>query len=135
MKKWINIFQNGTESCIFQDGFLSEVFYLQKGCRQVDPVSPYIFILCAEVLSIMLKTEDSVKGIRINDIIYTLSQYADDTQTFLDGSERSLRSTLRILRKFYLMSDLKINEDKTKALWTGSMTNSELKMCNDYNLD
>ena len=83
----------------------------------------------------MLKSEDSIKGIRINNNIYTLSQYADDTQFFLDGSERSLRSTLRILHKFYLMSGLKINEDKTKALWIGSMANSELKMCNDYNLD
>ena len=69
-KKWINIFQNGTESCILQNGFLSEFFYLQRGCRQGDPISPYIFILCAEVLSIMLKTEDSIKGIRINNNIY-----------------------------------------------------------------
>ena len=110
-------------------------FYLQRGCRQGDPISSYIFILCAEVLRSMLKTEDSIKEIRINNNIYTLSQYADDTQIFLDGSERSLRSTLRILHKFYLMSGLKINEDKTKALWIGSMANSELKMCNDYNLD
>ena len=60
-KKWINIFQNGTESCILQNGFLSEFFYLQKGCRHGDPIPPYIFILCAEVLSIMLKTEYSIK--------------------------------------------------------------------------
>ena len=33
------------------------------------------------------------------------------------------------------MSGLKINEDKTKTLWIGSMANSELKICNDYNLD
>ena len=32
------------------------------------------------------------------------------------------------------MSGLKINEDKTKALWIGSMANSELKMRSDYNL-
>ena len=83
----------------------------------------------------MLKTEDSIKGIRINNNIYTLNQYANDTQIFLDGSERSLRSTLRILHKFYLMSGLKINEDKTKALWISSMATSALKMCNDYNLD
>ena len=116
------------------DFFLGFSIYKDSADR-VTQYPHIFFILCAEVLSIMLKTEDSIKGIRINNNIYTLSQYADDTQIFLDGSERSLRSTLRILHKFYLMSGLKINEDKTKALWIGSMANLELKMCNDNNLD
>ena len=33
------------------------------------------------------------------------------------------------------MSGLRINEDKTKALWIGSMSRSDLKLCRDYNLD
>ena len=41
-KRWIKLFQNGAESCILQNGFMSEFFYLQRGCRQGDPVSPYI---------------------------------------------------------------------------------------------
>ena len=82
VKKWIKLFQNGAESCILQNGFLSEFFYLQRGCRQGDPVSPYIFILCAEVLSLMLRKEESVKGIHINNKLFLLSQYADDTQIF-----------------------------------------------------
>ena len=32
VQKWINIFQNGTELCKLQNGFLSEFFYLQRGC-------------------------------------------------------------------------------------------------------
>ena len=90
---------------ILQNWFLSEFFFsiYIEGADRVTPISPYIFILCAEVLSIMLKTEDSIKGISINNS-YTLCQYADDTHFCLDGSERSLSSTLRILHMFYLMS-------------------------------
>ena len=33
------------------------------------------------------------------------------------------------------MSGLKINEDKTKALWIGSMSGSDLRLCHNYNLD
>ena len=134
-KSWIKLFQSGTESCILQNGFLSEYFYLQRGCRQGDPISPYIFILCAEVLSNMIRKEKSIKGININNILYNLSQYADDTQIFLDGSEASLRATLDILDKFYKMSGLKINKDKTKAIWIGSRINSTKILCREHNLD
>ena len=33
------------------------------------------------------------------------------------------------------MSGLKINVDKTRAFWIGSMTKSNLKLCKEYKLD
>ena len=76
-----------------------------------------------------------MQGIKINNKEFKLSQYADDTQIFLDGSENSLHQLMLILRKFYNLSGLKVNEDKTKALWVGAMCKSEKKMCKEYNLD
>ena len=111
-KKWIKIFQNGAESCIQQNGHLTEYFCLQRGCRQGDPISPYIFILCAELLGHMIRQDNSIRGITINEKHFKLSQYADDTQVFLDGSEQSLKNTLETLKIFYLMSSLKINIEK-----------------------
>ena len=43
-KNWIQLFQNGTESCILQNGFLSDFFYLQRGCRQGDPCYGYTLL-------------------------------------------------------------------------------------------
>ena len=105
---WIDIFQNGSESCIIQNGFMSEFFNLKRVCRQGDPISPYIFILCAEILGKMIRDNDIISGIHINGKEFRLSQYADDTQLFLDGTERSLRETLNILNLFYSMSGLKL---------------------------
>ena len=87
---WINIFQKGSESCIIQNGFMSDFFNLKRGCRQGDPISPYVFILCAEILGKMIRDNKVLKGIRINGKEFRLSQYADDTQLFLDGTEQSL---------------------------------------------
>ena len=37
-------------------------YYLNRGCRQGDPISPYIFILCAEVLGKMIRKKQDYKG-------------------------------------------------------------------------
>ena len=107
-------------------------FQLGRGCRQGDPISPYIFILCVEVLGIMIRKSEGVKGIKINNVEFKLSQYADETQMFLDGSEASLKSKLFILHKFYQMSGLKVNPDKTKALWIGSMCKADKTICREF---
>ena len=135
IKSWIKLFQSGAESCILQNGFMSDFFQLGRGCRQGDPISPYIFILCVEVLGIMIRKSEGVKGIKINNVEFKLSQYADDTQMFLDGSEASLKSALIILHKFYQMSGLKVNLDKTKALWIGSMCKADKTICREFNID
>ena len=41
-----------------------DFFQLERGCRQGDPISPYIFILCVEVLGIMILKSKEFKGIK-----------------------------------------------------------------------
>ena len=94
IKKWINVFNNDISSMVVQNGFLSDPFSVERGCRQGDPLSPYIFLLCAEILSLLIKANKDIKGIKIANITYKLSQFADDTTLLLDGSEKSLNETL-----------------------------------------
>ena len=74
---------------------MSEFFNLKRGYRQGDPISPYIFILCAEILGKMVRDNEIITGININKKEFRLSQYADDTQLFFDGTEQSLKEILR----------------------------------------
>ena len=119
IKRWINVFYNDIQSCVIQNGFLSDPFNVRRGCRQGDPLSPYIFLLCAEILSRQFKANKDIKGIEIAGTEYLLSQFADDTTILLDGSEKSLNEALKILNKFAIASGLKLNSTKTRAVWIG----------------
>ena len=135
IKQWIHTFYKNSQSCVIQNGFLSSFFNLGRGCRQGDPLSPYLFLLCAEVLGILIRNNKTLKGIKIFEKEFRISQYADDTSQFLDGSEKSLREALRLLKLFYNMSGLKINVEKTKIIWIGAMAGSQIQMCRDFKLD
>jgi hypothetical protein len=47
-----------------------------------------------------LKNNQKIKGIQIDGTGYLLSQYADDTLIILDGSEKSLRETIKELNNW-----------------------------------
>ena len=83
----------------------------------------------------MIRNNKDIKGIQINNKEFILSQYADDTRLLLDISENSLKGALRTLKQYYIMSGLKINLDKARALWIGSLSNSEETLCDEYPLD
>ena len=135
MQKWIYLFYNDIQSCVLQNDFLSPFFPISRGCRQGDPLSPYLFTLAEEILAIMIRNNTKIKGLRIDGLEIKLGQYADDTQIFLDESEEALDLTLKVLEEFRLLSGLKIIMEKTKAVWIGSMINSNLRLCSKYNLD
>ena len=91
---------------MFKSGFLSEQFNVQQGCRQCDPVAFYLFILCAEILALLIKQNKDIKGILLNGDEYKLSQYADDTSLTLDDSEMSLYAALDTLEFYARLSGL-----------------------------
>ena len=64
-------------------------FKISRGVRQGCPLSPYLFILAAEILADTIRKKQRIKGIEINSIDFKLSQYADHTTLILDGSEES----------------------------------------------
>ena len=134
-KKWINIFNRNVNSCVHINGHLSEWFFLQRGCRQGDPISPYMFLLCVEILAILIKNNENIKGIRVGDKEFVISHYADDTSLILDGSEVSLKYALLTLKFYAKISGLGVNIDQTSVIWIGSMRNSNRILCSEYELN
>ena len=72
-----------------------------------------------------MRLDNVIRGIKVLDTESKISQYADDTTLILDGSESSFSRSLSILDSFALISGLKVNYEKTEALWIGPYKNWE----------
>lgn len=102
-------------SAIYRLQYVSQIIFIWI----VNIESPYLFILCAEILGILIRNNKDIKGINIDGEEYKISQYADDTSLITDGSPKSLDGILQILDLYANVSGLKINFSKTKIIWIG----------------
>ena len=119
LRKWIRIFYTDAEACVLNNGWTTQIFKLTKGARQGCPLSPYLFIICAEILACMIRQNTEIEGIYINGYNYLINQYTDDTNIFIKYEENSLRQVLNTFKLFQLISGLKVNLDKTEIVPLG----------------
>ena len=115
--KWIKVLYNDPCSCVINNGFFSQQFLLERGCRQGDPLSPYIFILAIEPLAMDIKNNNNIRGIKIKKAECKIGQYADDTFLLLQGEDSSLKECLKLFMNCIVAQDLKSISKRLK--WPG----------------
>ena len=115
IRKWISVFYTDISAKVNQGGNISGSFTLHWGCREGNPLSPYIFILCAEIPAMQTRNNIEIQGIKVWDIEYKFTLYADNSTLLLNGTERSLKVSLEILESFSKISGLHINYSKTEV--------------------
>lgn len=90
--KWVQLIRfciSSAQFRILSNGEAGETFIPSRGIRQGNPLSPYLFILLANVLSHMVQnavSDGNLKGIKLNPHCPTLSHlfFADDAIFFMD---------------------------------------------------
>ena len=124
--RMVHLFQHNTTSRVEQNGHLSDQIKLARGCRQGDPLSPYVFVLCAEILSQVIREFDGIKGIKVHGEEFKSTQYADDTTLMVSEDVESVKNIIKVLRWFKTLSGLEINNDKTKVVKIGASRDSSI---------
>ncbi len=132
--KCINMLYKNITSCVLYNGHASSQFPVERGSRQGDPISSNIFTLCISTLAASALYNVYIKGITIKNSEYLMTQFADDATLILDGTEESMRSVFALLKKFESCSGLKVNIDKTKAVWIGDKIGEKSELCKDIKI-
>lgn len=110
--KWINWIMecvNTIQYTLLINGSLSKSFKPTKGLRQVDPLSPYLFLLFANILSISLLKAESLNRIKEvkmgrNGSTFTHLFFANDSLLFFKKDDTSLINLQRILDEYCFFS-------------------------------
>ena len=126
--EWIKVLLNNQESLVINGGKPSKYFKLERGIRQGDPISAYLFIIVLEVVFRIIKETSNIKGFEIFQKKFIYTAYADDTTFFLKNTE-SVVNLLEIFKHFYQFSGLKPNKSKCEIASIGVLKGVKVALC------
>ena len=109
--KWIQILIKNHESCVLNGGITTKLFSIDRGTRQGDPISAFLFTLDLEVSFVLIKTNNKIKGLDIYGHNFLYTAYADD-RSFFFKNKKFVVEAFKFLDKFSFFSGLKPNKEK-----------------------
>ena len=111
---------HSTSFSILVNGQPSRKFLPTRGLRQGDPLSPFLFIICAEGLSTLLRDAEAkreIHGLKIGKKVDAISHFffADDSLLFARANEDEVDKVLDILATYETASGQKLNMEKSEV--------------------
>ncbi|CAL8992016.1 unnamed protein product [Prunus brigantina] len=111
------------------NGEATSSFAPERGLRQGDPLSPYLFVLCLEKLSHLITEAVVKKAWRAVSIFRTGPKishlcFADDLLLFAEASTRQARVMKRCLDKFCQASGQVVSFEKSQIFCSPNVPNS-----------
>ncbi|WVZ65394.1 hypothetical protein U9M48_014768 [Paspalum notatum var. saurae] len=112
---WMEQLLKTSKSAILVNGQPGPWISCKKGLRQGDALSPYLFLMVADVLQQLIKRDGGVRH-PITDDPCPVLQYADDTLILVRASVTDIRRLRKLLDDFSAATGLKINYEKSTAV-------------------
>ena len=118
-KFWIDTIYRNSSRQILNNCWATAPFTWSRGVRQECPLSQYLFVICAEILGILIRHNTQIEGINIAGKEYRISQYANDANLTIKASEACLQEVIEVFEWFERISGLKVNYDKSEIMPIG----------------
>lgn len=108
---------------VLVNGCPSHTFFPSRGLRQGDPLSPYLFLFCAEGFSTLLKQAEMAKlihGARLCCRAPTVSHlfFADDSIIFGRATSNEFQQTLIVIKSYCDASGQLVNFKKFEVVFS-----------------
>ncbi|GMI91034.1 hypothetical protein HRI_002772700 [Hibiscus trionum] len=109
------------------NGSVGPSFVPSRGLRQGDPLSPYLFLICSEGLSSLMRkaaTNNTIQGAKINRYAPTITHllFADDSLVFGEASQNGAERIKDILRVYAGCSGQEINFAKSGIFFSSNVS-------------
>lgn len=112
---WIKLLYSAPVASVRTNSSRSDFFPLTRGCRQGCPLSPLLFAIVIEPLSIALRSSPLFTGVYRNGTEHRVSLYADDLLLYVSNPTVCTEKIVDILRTFGSFSGYKLNIKNIKS--------------------
>ena len=126
--KCLKIIIQYQESCVINRGTTTNYFKLERGNRQGDLISAYLFILVLETAFLFIMQNEKINGLIIFENSFLYTAYVDDTTFFLKD-EKSVIQLTKAFDIFLTFSGLKPNKSKCEIAGLGVLKGVKLALC------
>jgi hypothetical protein len=129
-RQWADLVMRCVSSVNYRikvNGDYTETVTPQRGLRQGDPLSSYLFIICAEGLSAMLQRAErdgKIMGIKVCRAAPSVNHlfFADDSLILMRARNEEAMELKRVLEVYERVSGQMINKDKSSVLFSPNTT-------------
>ena len=131
--KWIMLCVTSVRYTVLMNGSEVGPIIPKRGLRQGFPLSPYLFIICAEGLSALLRQAESsglINGSKVCRGAPSISHlfFADDSFLFFKSTEEETRVIHRILELYESYSGQAINLQKSSIMFSSNVRTDKQKV-------
>ena len=119
--RWVMLLFTKFQLCTQNNGYNSAWMEPSSGLHQGCCISPHLYNLTGQVFAHLFHNDTKIVGVKIHDILNLISQFADDTNLFLENEEQSLQEVSETFDIAYRNLGLKVNYDKTTIYRIGSL--------------
>lgn len=124
--RWVDMIMKCISTVTYRikvNGALTDQIRPSRGLRQGDPLSPYLFLLCAEGFSSLINDAEArggIQGVTICEGAPSITHllFADDSLLLLKANDENATQLRHVLQIYEMCSGQKINKDKSSIVFS-----------------